>query len=426
MKITYAKYKFISSFTGELLILISRVLNLFTKNKIVSFFYKRSFKNIKSKKTSQKKIWFYASSVGEVGVCEILIKEILKQKINLSFHVSVMTDSGYEIAMSNLLNLADISYSPIDSALNVKKAFQIIKPDILCIIETELWPNLIFEAKKNKIPVIISNARISNSSLKNYLKVKNLTQNILNLVDKFYAASFQDENNLLKLNCKKEKIIVTGNAKYDFSIDKNDTEKIQTTYKKFFGFTKNDLILVCGSTRNGEEEILADVYKKLKKEFLNLKLIIVPRHLSRLDEITDILNQKNISFNLRTDKTNIFSDVIIINTMGELKKIYTIADLVFVGGSIKNFGGQNILEPASLQKPVIFGRYMDHFKEISQIILNEKGGFEVLEDNIYDVIKNLLKDNDLRKETGLNALKAVEKNKGAAKKQAQGILKYLY
>ena len=425
MKITYAKYKFISSFTGEILILISEVLNLFTKNKIVSFFSKRSFKNIKSKKTSKKKIWFYASSVGEAGVCEILIKEILKKKKDLSFHVSVMTDSGYEIAMSNLLNLADISYSPIDSALNVKKAFQIIKPDILCIIETELWPNLIFEAKKNKIPVIISNARISNSSLKNYLKVKNLTQNILNLVDKFYAASFQDENNLLKLNCKKEKIIVTGNAKYDFSINKNETEKIQTTYKKFFGFTKNDLILVCGSTRNGEEEILADVYKKLKKEFLNLKLIIVPRHLSRVDEITDILNQKNISFNLRTDKTNIFSDAVIINTMGELKKIYTIADLVFVGGSLKNFGGQNILEPASLAKPVIFGPFMDDFKEISKIILKEKGGFEVLDSNIYEQIKKLLKDNSLRKQTGVNAFKAVEKNKGASQNQAKEILKYL-
>jgi 3-deoxy-D-manno-octulosonic-acid transferase len=111
--------------------------------------------------------------------------------------------------------------------------------------------------------------------------------------------------------------------------------------------------------------------------------------------------------------------------MGELKKIYTIADLVFVGGSLKNFGGQNILEPASLAKPVIFGPFMDDFKEISKIILKEKGGFEVLDSNIYEQIKKLLKDNSLRKQTGVNAFKAVEKNKGASQNQAKEILKYL-
>jgi len=292
MKITYKEYKFISSIIGETLILSSRFCNLFIKNEITSFFLKRCSQNIIRSKSSPKKIWFYASSVGEAGICEILIKEILKIKKDVIFHVSLMTDSGYQIASSNLFPYADISYSPIDTVLNVKKAFEIIKPDLLCIIETELWPNLIYEAKKNKIPVIISNARISNSSLKNYLKIKDFSKYVLNLVDKFYAASFQDEKNLLKLKCKKEKIIVTGNAKYDFFFDKNQTEKIKKIYKKILGFTEKNLIFVCGSTREGEEEILTSVYKKLKNKFPNLQLVLVPRHLSRLDEIKNIFIKK--------------------------------------------------------------------------------------------------------------------------------------
>jgi 3-deoxy-D-manno-octulosonic-acid transferase len=425
MKITFVKYRFLSAIAGETLILISRFLNLFIKNEITSFFFKRSFQNIISSRHGRKKIWFYASSVGEAGVCEILIKEILKQKKNIDFHVSLMTDSGCKIAHSNLSHLADISYSPIDTPFNVEKTFKIIKPDLLCIIETELWPNLIFEAKKNKIPVIISNARISNSSLKNYLKIKELSEFVLSLVDRFYAASFKDRKNLLQLSCANEKIFVTGNAKYDFYIDKNNTEKIRKTFQKMLGFNENDLIFVCGSTREGEEEILTSVFKKLKNNFPDLKLVLVPRHLSRLDEIKKIFIKKNIDFRLRTENSDKKSDAVIIDTMGELKKIYTLADIVFVGGSLKNFGGQNILEPASLGKPVIFGRYMDDFKEISQIILSEKGGFQVSEADIYDVIRNLLEDNDLRKTTGLNAFYAVEKNRGAAKKQAEEILKAL-
>ncbi|MDY0132720.1 MAG: glycosyltransferase N-terminal domain-containing protein [Desulforegulaceae bacterium] len=425
MKITYSQYKFFSSFIGEILILISQFLNFFYKNKYSSFIFKRSHKNIVSSKSSKKKIWFYASSVGEVGVCEIVIKEMLNLKKNLSFHISIMTDSGYEIASSNFASIADISYSPLDSYFNVKKTFEIIKPDLLCIIETELWPNLIYQANKNKIPIIVTNARISNSSLKNYSKTKDFSKYIINLVDKFYASSFQDEKNLIKLSCKKEKIIVTGNAKYDFKIDKSQYEKTKTTYKNFFGFKKTDLIFVCGSTREGEEEILIPVFKKLKNEFKNLKLVLVPRHLTRLDEVKNVFLKNNLSFGLRTENTDKPYESIIIDTMGELKKIYSIADLVFVGGSLLNFGGQNILEPAALEKPVIFGKHMDDFKEISKILLNEKGGFEVSESNINEVIKKLLENNELRKISGQNAFQVVKKNRGAGLKQAKGILGYL-
>ncbi|PIE74819.1 MAG: hypothetical protein CSA18_03285 [Deltaproteobacteria bacterium] len=424
MPANYFFYRFIITFVAEFLIKAAQIADIFIKNKFSDFFLKRSGRKIISSQTSSKKIWFFASSVGEASVCEILINQLTKSKKNLAFHVSIMTDSGLETAKKNLSHIADLSYSPIDSVFSIRKALDSIQPDILCLIETEIWPNLICETGKKNIPILILNARISNKTISSYMKIKHLLNHVFKYIKEFNAASELDKNNLLKLGVDRKKIQVSGNAKYDFEIKQEVISKTKNIYMDIFGFKKNDKILVCGSTRSGEEEIIIKAFLNLKKQIKSLKLILVPRHLQRIEEITKIFNELGCDFSLRTELKN-KQDAVLCNTMGELKNIYTIADLVFIGGSMKNFGGQNLLEPASLSKPLIFGKYMEHFKEISELIKNNKGGFEVNESNFEKTALSLLKNNDFAKTTGQNAFFAMSENKGAAKGQISTIIKYL-
>lgn len=425
MKISYDLYKIISTIAGESLINASSAISKFIKIKHSDFFQKRSGKNIKTDLSNKKKIWFYASSVGEVGVCEILVKELLKTEKNIDFYVSVMTETGFEIARSNLKNIAQIFLSPIDSLFAVKKALNKIKPDLICMVETEIWPNLIVEAGKNKIPVIVLNARISNSSIESYKRFKPLLSVVFKHIKEFNMASNLDMENLKSLSYPEENIFVTGNAKYDFQIDESEILNIQKKYRKILKINENQQVIVCGSTRDNEEIILLKAFKALKNKFHNLKIIIVPRHLERVNKIEEAAKSLSIEYSLKTSGINDNSDLIIADTMGELKSIYTIADIVFTGGSLVDLGGQNILEPASLGKPVVFGPYMDDFKEISEILINASGGFCVDSAKLEQTFENLLENKDLREQTGQNAKAAMEKNRGSAKKQINTIKKYI-
>lgn len=425
MEVTYRLYKLISTLLGEFLIKTSTFCNLFTDNANLTFFHKRSAKNIKATDTDKKKIWFYASSVGEAGICEIVINEILKTRRDISFHVSLMTDSGYEIAKSNLVTKADISFSPIDSLFNVRKTLNIIKPDVLCMVETEIWPNLIKEAGKRGIPVVVINARISNSSLSGYKKIRTLLEHVFKDIKEFNAASILDQNNLKEISSCKNIIKTTGNSKYDFEIDHNKIDKIKQRYIDLFNFEEKDRIIVCGSTRDKEESILLDTFIELKKVHKNLRLVIVPRHIKRVPSIESLIKERGLTFNKRSANIDQKKDIVLVDTLGELKDIYTIADIVFTGGSLVDLGGQNILEPAALEKAVVFGPYMDDFYEISQILIKDKGGFEADKKSIKEIFNNLLIDDDLRIQTGLNAFNSISKNRGAAKKQAKAIISYL-
>lgn len=230
----YFFYRFIITFISEILIKFSQIVDIFFKNKASDFFLKRSGRKIFSSKTSAKKIWFYASSVGEVSVCEILINQLIKSNKNLVFHVSLMTDSGFEIAKKNLSEKADISYSQIDSVFSVRKALASIKPDILCIVETEIWPNLICETGRQNIPVVMVNARISNKTISRYIKIKHILTHAFKYIKEFNMASELDKNNLLKLGVDEKKIQAAGNAKYDFEIREEliyKTKKISGNFR---------------------------------------------------------------------------------------------------------------------------------------------------------------------------------------------------
>lgn len=355
-------------------------------------------------------LWVHCASIGEVRAVEPLIRELKE----FSFLLTTHTLSGRQYAENN--NLAQIiCYAPIDFSFIVNKFISRFKPKGIMLVETELWPGMIYTAKKNKISTILINARMSSHSYPFYKGFGLFWKHVVNKIDCLSARSQIDADRFIKIGYPAEKAVITGNIKYDRDII------IDNFSRSAGGFKESDFIIAAGSTRPGEEEILVTVWENLKDKYPNLKLIIAPRHINRINKIKKLLINRQIKFKLRSnlaDKNNF--DCLLIDTFGELMKFYSIADVTFVGGSLVNKGGQNPIEPASCSKPVFFGNYMDNFLSEAISLENSGGGIRIK--NIQDFIIKLdvmLGNMDYRIDTGKKALAAVTAQKGAVDKTVQ-------
>ncbi|PID67276.1 MAG: tRNA (guanosine(46)-N7)-methyltransferase TrmB [Fusobacteriales bacterium] len=320
-------------------------------------------------------IWVHCSSVGEVNLSESLVKKfhsVFKKNILLS----VFTDTGYENAKKKYAKYDKIKviYFPLDEKKKILEILSYINLKLLVLIETEIWFNLINECKKNKARVIVVNGRISEKSFKNYSKIKFLLKSLFKKIDYFYMQTENDKNRIISLGANENKVENVGNLKFDINLEKYSKEDLEE-YKKFLKLEdENKKIFVAGSTRTGEDEILLEVFSQLK----DCILILVPRHLERLPKIEKLIEQKSFKYIKYSElKKNINKkfDIILVDEMGVLKKLYAICDVAFVGGTLVNVGGHNLLEPLFYRKPLIFGKYLQNVKDISQEILKRKIGY---------------------------------------------------
>jgi len=364
---------------------------------------------VRNKLRSSKNIWIHAVSVGEVMVLGALIDSIKKSMPDHSIVISTTTNTGNEIARKNFESKAIVIYSPLDLSFSVKRFFRIIKPQVLVIVETEIWPNLIGKAQKENTPVVIINGRISPRSFKKYKLARPFLRHTLKKISLFCMQSKDDQERMLAIGAQREKIKVTGNMKFDINIA---TSLSLQAARENLGLAEKDLLIVAGSTHRGEEKILVDAYKNLQGEFKNLKLLIAPRHLNRAPEIRKLV--KNTP------------GIFLLDTIGQLRNFYSIADIVFIGGSLISHGGQNPIEPAYFSKPIIFGPYMFNFKEIAGILLKETAAIEVKDRlGLQAAISLLIKDPKKAKAMGFFAKKAIEINKGASNKNFEVIKSFL-
>lgn len=373
--------------------------------KLGFYFTNDSFKNI---------IVVHCVSVGETLSAIPFIKKI-SQIFDKNVLVTTTTKTGWQIANDRLLDsVKKIEFFPLDFPFAVLKFFSKYSPECIIITETELWPNVIFFAKLKKMPVFIINGRISDRSFPGYRKFKWFFKTFLDYPF-FLMQSETDKERVIEMGAHKEKVIVTGNIKYDVV-----EEKIEFN-RSSFGFAEDDLIWIAGSTHNGEEEILLKTYKELFKSFKNLKLIIAPRHPERFDGVENLVKSFGLEYKLRTDDKKI-EKVMILNTIGELKVFYSLCDIAFVGGSLVNIGGHNIIEPAIFEKPVIFGPYMQNFRDIAESFLKHGAACKVDEKSIFPVMYNLLEKKELRENMGKKAKEIVLKNTGSLEKTINFIL----
>ena len=338
------------------------------------FIEKRLNQNFDFLKSEKPYIWLHCSSVGEINLSDALIKKLLAEREE-DILISIFTDTGYETAQNKYSKgeRIKIIYFPLDCKNEIRKILKRIDLKLLILIETEIWPNLISCAKK-KGKVILVNGRISDKSFGRYMKLKRILKNVLGKIDHFYMQTPLDGERIETIGADSEKVSVAGNLKFDIELQ-NYSEEEKNELKEIIK-ADGRKIFVAGSTRTGEDEVILDAFGHLK----DYMLILVPRHLDRIEKIEDLLIKRKIKFSKYSDcleGKSEKSEVIIVDRMGVLRKFYSVCDTAFVGGTLVNIGGHSLLEPLFYRKTPIFGKYLQNVKDIADEILKRGIGFKV-------------------------------------------------
>ncbi len=344
-------------------------------------------------------IWIHAVSVGEVLAAKPLI-EILRDKYPyLPIVMSVTTDTGKEAAARELPYDIYIIDLPFDFGFAVRRYLSRVKPQIVMILETELWPRFCVETGNRNIPLILLNGRLSKTSFPRYKIVKSLMARVLESFTLLLVQTEEYRKRFLELGADEKKIHVVSSMKYhesNFDVDEELREQIRRRYD----IDGTSPLFVAGSTHKGEEEIILRVYKKLIGEFADLRLAIVPRRPERFADVEKLISETGLAYNLRSeDSPRKDWKILLVDKMGELKIFYSLSKIVFIGGSLVPHGGQNMLEAAAYKVPVIFGKYIYNFEQMAEMFLKSGGGCSVADENaLYIAARNFLDDKDKYKQ----------------------------
>ncbi len=369
--------------------------------------------------------WIHAVSVGEI-ISMIPLVESLKDRFpDVPIIISTTTETGRDVA-TRIMKKDVVIYFPIDLRSCVRRSLSIINPRLIIIAETELWPNFIWEVGETKTPLFLVNGRISDKSYKRYKWIKPFLKGSFRSFCGFFMQSDLDAERIISLGAPPEKVIVCGNIKYDRDINKIPDEEIEAI-KYSLPFIEKDNIIIAGSTHRGEEEIVIDVLKRLKEKYPSLKLIIAPRHPERVNEVEEILRKSKMRWRRRSSGVGDGDvDVLIIDTIGELSKMYAVGKIIFIGGSLVPHGGHNPIEAAVYEKPVISGPYTNNFRDIYEHLLSS-GGAIIIKDGeeLHEKILYFLENGDALLRMGSSAKKCIEEKRGAVKKIMASIEKFV-
>ena len=376
--------------------------------------------------SGDKVIWLHAVSVGEVKAVSILAPLLRKTFPSHRLIFSTVTHTGNKVARTIAIGEEDVFYLPFDISFVTEKVVDIIKPEIFLCLETELWPNLISSLYKRNTKIILINGRISDKSYSGYRRIRFVTSDILNKFSLILMQSKQDGDRILNLGAPKDKVFVTGNLKFDLSLV--DSTNRRQEIRQRLNINEQDVLLIAGSTHRGEEMQIAECYSRLIKDYNNLRLLIAPRHIERAKEIKHILSIYGfcaIRFSVLTndERRTTNDEIYLLDTIGDLKTIYSAGDIVFIGGSLVKKGGQNPIEPASFARPIIFGRWTFNFCDVVNTFLENQACIRVEnKDELYSAIRLLLDNPEERKRLGIKAKETVHKNSGSSQLTVELIL----
>lgn len=373
------------------------------------------FGNIAVRTSKQPLIWVHAVSVGEAEACKPLIKGLQQRYPKHQLLITTMTPTGSARVKSLFPNNILHVYLPYDLPFAIKRFLKAMRPQFGIIMETELWPNLILICAEQSIPVVIANARLSARSARGYQKVSKLTRQMLQSLPLIATQTQNDRERFIQLGAHKEKVHAVGNLKYEITLPASAIERAEAM-RALWG---NRPVLIAASTHEGEEEQVLDAARKIRGQFRNLLLIMVPRHPERFDRVAALCRRAGLSTVRRSEGKLCNSQVqaLVVDTMGELPIFYGAADVAFVGGSLVAHGGHNLLEPAALSKPVLTGPHYFNFLEITQQFLNHQAVIEVTNpEQLADTVIELLKDPPRRVEMGVAGRQLIEHSKGASRR----------
>lgn len=366
------------------------------------------------------RVWMHGASAGDVLALLPTIRALRERLPEVQVIISTTTNTGWAMAKRYRDELASVVYQPYDLPGSVARALRKIRPDVLVVEYTELWPQLIFGAHRAGARLVLHNGRFSRARLPRY---RTLFRLVGDLLTPFSALLLRDEDeaeSARMLGATEEQIRVTGNTKFD-NLPTEPPEAKRQELSHAVAADAGDLIWVAGSTHEGEDEALLRIFAKLRKAHANLRLVIAPRYIDRATRIEQLCDRHSLSHRRRT-ADGARSDVVILDTIGELATLYALADVVFVGGSFTSRGGQNILEPAACGKPVLFGPHMENFADAVKLLLG-RGGVQVAdEEQLERVLDDLLRRESYRQELGVLAKGMVASVRGAAKRNAKEIV----
>jgi 3-deoxy-D-manno-octulosonic-acid transferase len=377
---------------------------------------------------SRPVIWLHAVSVGESIAARPLLKALRSHYPGHAIIVSTTTETGRGTAAS--FPEKDLCiYFPFDFLPAVRRILDSIQPELVIIMETEIWPNFTREAASRNIPVILANGRISDRSFARYLKFSWFFRHALRLFSRLCMQTETDCERIIAIGAPSGRTLKTGNLKYDIpfrQVDQDEKRRLKGEYSIPDGL----LVLMAGSTHAGEEQFIIDTYRRLLPVLDDLFLVLAPRHPERAAEVATLLERSGITFRRRTalpcPQEFQKGEVLLVDTVGEMMNLYAISDVAFVGGSLVPTGGHNLLEPASLGVPSVFGPHMNNFREIAELVLQYGAGVQVdSPEGLTESCRALITSAELRRVLGLNGLKLLRDNGGATERHLEVVAEYL-
>jgi len=387
---------------------------------------------VKQAMTNRHVLWIHAVSVGEVNVATQLIAAMQLRLPNLKVVVSTTTSTGMGELHKKLPTHIQKIYYPIDRRACVKRAIMAIHPEVIVLVEAEIWPNFLWMADELGIPTFLVNARLSEKSYRGYKRFGFLFRPLFASFCGVGCQNEADAERLRRLGCIPEAIRVVGNLKFDAAkLEERQVLDVPRLLAQL-GVPPGAPILLGGSTHAGEEGVLAQVFLRLRKRFPTLFLVVVPRHFERGKEAGRDIEANGVRFAYRKEVTPATQfkpgevDCLLVNTTGELKHFYEHATVIFVGKSLTTEGGQNPIEPGVLGKPMVFGPNMQNFEAIAKAFVEQRGALQVKDaDELESAVGLLLSDRDQAAALGRNALKVVRENLGAIEKTVEMIVEQL-
>ncbi len=375
-------------------------------------------------------IWVHAVSVGEVQAVKPFVEKLQREMDDCIILISTVTPTGQSVAESLREKNCFLIYFPFDFSFIAKRVIKGLRPDLILLAETEIWPNFILQADSAGVPVGIINGRISKKSANGYCFAGFLLKPVFKALSFLLVQTDADQRRYISLGIEEENIHVLGNMKFDQAEFSNPTPEETELMRVQLGYEQGDQILVVGSTHRGEEKALFQVLKDLQLEFSRLKLIIAPRHPERSGQICHEAVGAGFEpklFSAMQQSVNQESGrVLILDVVGHLKRLYSLADLVVMGGGFIRHGGQNPIEPAMAEKPVLSGPNVFNFKAVYESFVTNQAAEIVF--NVSDLkqrIRALFKDPNLRTKMGHNAKKLVLEQMGASKRHVDWIKHFI-
>jgi 3-deoxy-D-manno-octulosonic-acid transferase len=380
---------------------------------------------------AEESIWIHAVSVGEALTARALAADLKARYPRLRLFLSTTTIAGQQVARRSLTDVDAVFYFPFDWTFIVRRTLRLVRPRLFIMMETEIWPNLLRECRRRGVKTVMINGRMSSRSYRRYRMVRLFFRRVLGDIDRFCVQSEESARRLADLGADAAHVNVTGSLKFDsLELPASPAHgRPRERVLRFFRLSPNRTVIVAGSTMPGEDAAVLGAFAKIKAAMPGALLVLAPRHPERFMEVERLARNAGFVTAKRSDlpiDAEPRADVVILDTLGELAQLYQVSTAVFVGGSLVDHGGHNILEPAIYGKPIVFGAYMRNFKEIADAFISNDAAIQVqTERELNTTLLALVTDPVRRARLGAAARALVEANRGAKTKTLEVIAELL-